>query len=333
MTTSLGWGWVTRTVPNMERVYALEQARLNVWGNGGRMEDAFAGSGQVACIGKSGIFDAAHSSIIARWIAARICEECPIQATCSTAAEDGQEYGVWGGRFSADGRSWSDVKALRQNEVMTSLLTAINPKDRQPLRGHRMVHVANKVAPGIWDLFTDEQGKLTHRTQDQCIIRQARRVPLPDGTIGSERLYILTTILCLQMDEGRGSIHTTCSTRDCVSPWHLRWRRGPLSLARSIALGLYATSIRGWTVERATEITGMQSRDLTLISSLAEMFSAAGAKIPYPALGEITSGFQVITGREPTTAEMSGLIRLCSAADDLDCDTVADLVEAGRSEF
>jgi hypothetical protein len=77
---------------------------------------------------------------------------CPIREQCLSAGAAGREIGVWGGKFSADGVNWHDVRPVRQSNLVRTLEAAIANK-----RGIGMVSAADKVLPGLKALLTDQR--------------------------------------------------------------------------------------------------------------------------------------------------------------------------------
>lgn len=302
-----------------------------IWADGSEIVEAFDGLDRpTPCAGRSDIYDQATDSFVARWVASQICQECPIRAACAETGIAGNEIGVWGGVFSADGVNWNPVRPIRQSNLLRSLEQAIGKR-----RGLQMVTAADKVLPGLKNLLVDEKGKLAYSTKGQCILRNARRIVTPDGRRESIRTYIVSTLMCVDMGEGRGSIHLTCSTPRCISPWHLRYTRGggAPTTARSVALALYIFDQRPeWSIEATSMVTGLHKRDLNMLRAVSSALAAPNP-IPDPALALLRDAFFAEFGREPGATEMTALIRICSAADTLDCQTVKDLIEVGEGEF
>jgi hypothetical protein len=294
------------------------------------MEQALDLHRPTPCNGQEKLFDQTTESFMARWIAAQNCNACPIRQVCGETAEAGNEIGVWGGRFSPDGFTWHDVKPVRQSNLTKSLNIAIGNR-----KGLAMVNAAEKILPGLHDLLTNERGQLAYSTKGQCIIRNSRRITTPDGRRESIRHYIMTTLMCVDMGGGRGSVHVSCSTRDCISPWHLRWTRGggAPSTARSVALALFLFAERSeWSMESVASVTSLHRRDLALLREVAKALGDINP-LPDPVLPLMSAAFVEATGRPPVAHEMTALIRICSSADLLDCQTLKDLIDVGETEF
>lgn len=303
----------------------------SIWSNGSSIVEAFDSLVEpTPCKGEEHVYDLTTESFVARWVAAQKCSECPIKLQCEEAGRAGNEIGVWGGKFSPDGVNWHDVRPVRQSNLLRTLEGAIANR-----RGVGMISAADKVLPGLKALLTDHNGALVYSTKGQCVLRNSRRITTPDGRRESIRAYIMTTLMCVEMGEGRGSIHVTCSTPGCIAPWHLRYTRGggAPTTARSVALALFIFAERpGWSTEATSMVTGLHKRDLNMLREVSACLDGLNP-VPDPVLGLMRGTFSAQFGREPTTPEMTGLIRICSAADVLDCATVKDLIDVGETEF
>jgi hypothetical protein len=88
----------------------------------------------------------------------------------------------------------------------------------------------------------------------------------------------------------------------------------------------------GWKVTRATEICGISTRELRQLLTLAEWLIPV-EMLPETSIGALDQTFSTLTGRRPNPQEMGGLIRLCGAAEELDCDSITDLLQAGAAEY
>jgi hypothetical protein len=302
-----------------------------IWGNGSSIVEAFDSLVEpTPCKGEEHMYDLATESFVARWVAAQKCGGCPIREQCGEAGAAGREIGVWGGKFSADGTNWHDVRPVRQSNLVRTLEAAIANK-----RGIGMVSAADKILPGLKALLTDQGGALAYSTKGQCIRRNSRRITTPDGRRESIRAYIMTTLMCVEMGEGRGSIHVTCSTPGCIAPWHLRYTRGggAPTTARSVALALFIFAERAeWSTEAASMVTGLHKRDLNMLREVSACLHDLNP-VPDPVLVLMRDTFAAQFGRDPATPEMTALIRICSAADVLDCATMKDLIDVGETEF
>lgn len=302
-----------------------------IWARGGGINAALDDlDGMTPCWGMERVYDQATESFVARWIASQTCSTCPIKEACLRTGMDGNEIGVWGGLFSADGKEWAPVRPVRQTNLQRSLEAAISGK-----KGVQMVLAADKVLPGLKELLVSDKGRLVYSVKGQCILRSARRIITPSGARESIRAYIMSTLMCVDMGEGRGSIHVTCSTNDCISPWHLRYTRGggAPTTARSVALALYIFDERPeWSTEAASAVTGLHKRDLSMLRAVAACVKDLNP-IPDPQLGLMREVFQDCFGRPAGATEMTALIRICSAADLLDCQTLKDLIDTGAAEF
>jgi hypothetical protein len=220
------------------------------------------------CDGMDAVYDAADSSFVARWVAAQACAACPIREQCLSAGQCMGERSASGAASTApDGVNWHEVRPIKQSNLLRTLEAAIEGK-----RGISMVSAANKVIPGLKALLTDDKGQLVYSTKGQCIIRNSRRITTPDGRRESIRAYIMTTLMCVEMVEGRGSIHVTCSTPGCIAPWHLRYTRGggAPTTARSVALALFIFEERPtWSTDATSAVTGLHKRDLNMLRAVA----------------------------------------------------------------
>lgn len=318
-------------MPDMSRYNEVQQARRSTWAEDSPMTVALEDAGnKTPCRGKDRLFDAAHGSFVARWAARMICDTCPLSGEfgeCLKTGQAGEETGVWGGFYSNDGFRWEQVRPAKQSDVLRALLQAVDG-----LHGVAMVKAVERIAPGMRELFLDEHGKLRYKaTREQCILRTSRRTTLPNGEVGSIREYIMVDLLGVE-SEGGVVVHTTCSNAECVAPWHLRYVRAPHGASRSLALGLYAAIVKEWKLSQVSEISGITPAELRRYVTIAEAFGVAG-KVPGTALQAMTETYTQVAGHAPTNQEMAALIRFCAAADDLDCDTVAELLSVGESEF
>jgi hypothetical protein len=306
--------------------------REMMWAPGGEMDEALSRVGATPCLNKGRLFDAAHKSFVARWAARTLCDRCPLSGefgSCLKAGTEGGEVGVWGGFSSSDGKTWSPVGLVRQGDVLRALLKAVSGK-----RGVAMIRAVDRIAPGMRELFLDDDGKMKFKTVrgTQCIVRDGRQSLLPNGERGSARSFIMMDLLGVVVDDGQLVVHATCSTGGCIAPWHLRWIKAPHGMPRSIALALHSYYNKGWKLPQASEISGILPRELRLYCELSELFST-GEQLPGPELETMTTVFKSKTNRAPTNRELTALIRLCGAADDLDCDSIEDLLVVGESEF
>lgn len=294
------------------------------------MEKALDDNRPVPCYQRSDLWDRTTESFMARWVAAQSCAVCPIKQVCGETGKAGNEIGVWGGEFSADGINWNPVRPVRHSNLTKSLETAIGDR-----KGLAMINAAEKILPGLRSLLTNERGHLIYSTRGQCILRNSRRIDTPDGQQESIRQYIMTTLMCVDMGAGRGSVHLSCSTRDCIAPWHLRWTRGGgmPSTSRSVALALFLFAERpSWSMGSVAQVTGMHRRDLTMLRAVAEVIGDMNP-LPDPVLPLMSEAFVEATGRPPLAHEMTAMIRICSTADQMDCQTLKDLIDVGETEF
>lgn len=318
-------------MPDMTRYNEIRDTRRATWAEDSSMTIALEEAGnKTPCRGKGRLFDAAHGSFVARWAARMICDTCPLSGEggeCLQAGRDGEETGVWGGFYSNNGLRWGVIRPAKQSDVLRALLQAVDQH-----HGAAMVKAVERIAPGMKELFLDENGKMRYRaTREQCILRDSRRTTLPNGQVGSIREYIMVDLLGVE-SEGGVVVHTTCSSAECVAPWHLRYVRAPHGASRSLALGLYAAIVKEWKLSQVSEISGITPAELRRYVSIAEAFRLEG-RVPGTALQAMTEAYTKAAGHAPGNQEMAALIRFCAAADDLDCDTVADLLAVGESEF
>lgn len=318
-------------MPDMTRYNEVQKTRRVTWAEGSPMTLALEEIGNKApCRDKGRLFDAAHGSFVARWAARMICDSCPLSGhmgTCHRTGMDGEETGVWGGVYSNDGVTWKSIQPAKQSEVLRALKQAV-----EGLHGAAMVKAVERIAPGMKELFLDTSGKLRYKaTREQCILRESRRVTLPNGQTGSIREYIMVDLLGVERDSAV-VVHATCSTAECIAPWHLRYVRTAPGASRSLALGLFAAIVQEWKLSQVSEISGITPAEMRRYVGIAEVFGVAG-KIPGSALQAMTEAYAKASGHAPTNQETAALIRFCAAADDLDCDTVADLLSVGESEF
>lgn len=196
------------------------------------------------------------------------------------------------------------------------------------------IRAVNAMVPGMSDLFLNKRGRLAFRWKDKdCIIRTSPRQLLPNGEVGSIREYIMVDLLGVIVEDGAEMVvHATCSNEGCIAPWHLRWLRSSRGAAKSIALAIHCMKTLGWKSSQVVQITGLPVRELQLYQHLLSTLGEADL-LPEPALGAMQAFFEATHGRSPSAQETTGIIRLCSAADDLDCRTIGELATVGRTFY
>jgi hypothetical protein len=286
------------------------------------------------CAGAHALFEGADNSIVLRWAAKQKCRACPVALACLKTGMAGREIGVWGGMYSSDGNSWKGIVPVQQRWLRGKLLAAIREH-----KGRAAVTAAEDYLPGLSDFLysgspADPSAKNYHRFRDQCIIRKDIHHKLPDGTSGSVRRYVMTTVMMVDGESAWAGPVTTCSSHGCIAPWHIQWQEvGTNKMAfRMIAYAVHL-AVQNPAKDKVTAVisgadSGMSNQFLVALSLILPRI---GVSIPDASL-PIVAHWAMEKKLATNSPVKRALLDIAVTAEHFGVETISQLADIGARE-
>lgn len=290
---------------------------------------------QLPCFGKSALYNDVDSSPIARRAASQNCltgnkgGACPILELCGQAGKESHyTWNVWGGEFKGH-----PVAPLTPVVVTKWMKETLGQTDSAKILESFAVGI-----PSLVPLLNEEGGSDVIYMVDECL---SLRVPDPRQAVLLRRKIAREALLLHRSTVNTATIDLTCGEyATCISPWHMDWRAAPVDVkiiphttkSRCVALAVYLTVENCWEAKNAEGLSGI---DRLYIAQLTRVAEAVGVDEPL-VLGDVSDSvtwYKGITGRTPEGQEISALLTLMRAGQELQCTTVREILAVGKDEF
>lgn len=313
-------------------VHGTLEAQERVWGRGHGwfppiMAQALDDGEKLPCHNKSNIYDAAHSSPIARRAAALICTQsgCILQENCARAAIESGYAGVWGGKFNG-----KNVSALTPDAVRRWFKNVL---DNEKIAESEYLQRFSAVIPSLPDVLAGVDVEI----KDGCLNLV---YPEPRLAVILRRRITDDAIMLGQETPGCGRIELTCGEFGrCIAPWHMQWYRDHHATAingevdkLNICLALYAMFDAGWHNEPVAQITGMDRLFVAQLRRVAEVLSPVEPFLAGTA-SDIISWYALLSHRPVGAHEAGALLTITRVGLELSCFNIAQLRDVGAEHF
>lgn len=297
------------------------------------LRDADRNQVALPCVGKERLYGAVTESPIARRAAAQNCltgfggSHCPILAACAKAGKDSQyKWNVWGGKFQNQ-----PVPPVSPRTVQKWMRETLRETD-----GSQILKVFSIGIPSLQDLLNEEGGSDLVYMQGECL--SLRHADAKTAVLLRRRLA--NEALLLRSDApGTAMIELSCAEYStCISPWHFVWSKEPVNIiphttdSRCVALALYLTMENSWNATNASGLTGIHRLYVSQLMRAASLIGMDEALVVGNVSDSVT-WYQGLTGRAPYGQELSAMLTLVRAAQELSCMTIREILAVGKEEF